>query len=140
MRLSLLLVPALLLAAAPVAAAGAAPVCTYDLIESVAVCVGPGRCVTVFLGPSATTECAPPLCAKELLDSLQVCEDPGTGCVHVWIGPRDHPVCPGSTTAASAAPICVTWDPTHACVEPPCVYGSLGYLPFRYCLDPRALA
>lgn len=140
MRLALFVLPLLALAAfpAPAADATAGPICTYDLIESVAVCVGPGRCVTVFLGPSARTVCAPPVCTTSLIESVGVCEDPATGCIHVWTGPADHPVCTRAT-ATEASPICATWDPTYVCIEPPCVYGSFGYLPFRECLSPRAL-
>ena len=141
MRLSLLLVPLLALAAVPVATADAGPACTPPVVSSFSACVGPGRCATAYFGPRPFEACAPPVCTTDLIESVSVCEDPATGCVHVYLGPSDHPVCLGSTTAAQrASPICVTWDPTHACVEPPCVYGSYGYLPFRFCLDPRALA
>ena len=139
MRLApLLLTSALVLAAAPVA--GAAATCTDKLIESVFVCVGPGRCASVHTGPSATERCAPRVCTEQLLDSVGACDDPSASCVTVWVGRVTEDVCYGASTTASAAPICVTWYPTFACVEPPCVYGSYGYLPFRYCLDPRALA
>ena len=70
-----LLVPALAPAAS--AASGPSPfqpmVCTYEIIESVAVCVSrdtSGRvCATVFLGPSATTRCLDP----RAFDTSPVC-------------------------------------------------------------------
>ena len=139
MRLALLLVvPALVLAAAPLASAAAT--CTDDLIESVFVCVGPGRCASVHTGPSSTERCAPRVCTAHLVESVGVCDDPSANCATAWVGTLSRDVCYGASTTAGASPICVTWHPTFVCVEPPCVYGSYGYLPFGYCLDPRALA
>jgi hypothetical protein len=109
---ALLALPLLLLVlpAAPAEASPALPICTTSLIESVSACVGPGACVTVFLGPSGKPICGPPLCTADLIESFGVCQDPSSGCVYGWAGP--NPIlrlCP----VASAAPpgdVCTpTW-------------------------------
>lgn len=55
--LSLLLVPAATAAdPAETQTSAVGEICTYDLIEAVAVCVAKG-CVTVYTGPSSQTVC-----------------------------------------------------------------------------------
>lgn len=115
--------------------ASAGPVCTYDVVEAVAVCVGPGPCATVFLGPSATTRCVPgEVCTTGLVESVGACV--GNGCVVVYVGPSATPVCiavaapprclPGELACWSVrdGTACVTYrtgdleDPREACVGP----------------------
>ncbi|GEM_PF-3906950 len=111
---ALLVVPLLLvlLPAAPAQASGSLlPICTTNVIESVSLCIGPGECVTLFLGPSARTTCAPPVCTAALIESFGVCQDPATKCLYAWVGPG-KPVtilCPPAASL-SAGDVCTpTW-------------------------------
>lgn len=108
-----LAVLAMLLPAAlvPTATATAAPpmVCTYDLIESIAVCVGTdsqGRaCVVLYVGPSTpVNRCLDP---RQVIEVFDLCAEP----------------------AAYDVGVCVTTPDDYVCVT-----GHWGHYPFEECV------
>lgn len=145
--LLLVTLPALLPAAgaATTASAEGPWVCTYDVVESIAVCAGrddAGRvCVIVFVGPGTpVNECADPSviasCLRFALVPLTVCYDVEEDrvCVSGTLGGRPFSRCvvlPATATEASAAPFCRVGMPecrgylfclyaTDTCIPDPC--------------------